>query len=167
MVQTGRGLQLRLACDDDLPFVVATERLPGYERLTAQWSIEEHRLALQRSDTRYLIGEHPNDGAVAFVILQPVCDAHEGTKLKRICVSTPGRGVGTQCLAAVMDWVFVNIPHTRLWLDVFTYNERARHVYRRAGFQEDGLLRGAYRLPDGQIADRVIMSVLRKEWSPR
>ncbi len=99
------------------------------------------------------------------MILQPVADRHEGTKLKRICVNPPGQGLGALVLRALMDWVFVTLPTDRLWLDVFTHNERARRAYRRAGFTEDGLLRAAYRLPDGATADRVIMSVLRSEWS--
>ena len=47
---------------------------------------------------------------------------------------------------------------------MFTHNERACHVYRRAGLREDGLLRQAYRMPDGTRADRYIMSILRREW---
>jgi diamine N-acetyltransferase len=54
-----------------------------------------------------------------------------------------------------------------VWLDVFTHNERARHVYRSVGFTEDGLLRQAYRLADGTRVDRVLMSVLRAEWLSR
>jgi diamine N-acetyltransferase len=159
-----RSPPLRPATPADLDFVFATERLPGYEQLTAQWSREEHAAALARPDTRYLVGAPPGGELEGFAILQPLRDPHEGAKLKRICVTRPGGGFGRPFLAAVIDWVFTMTDNDRLWLDVFTHNERARHVYRRAGMRDDGLLRQAYRMPDGSRADRVIMSILRGEW---
>jgi hypothetical protein len=154
---------LRPATPADIDFVVATERLPGYERLTARWSRDEHAAALARDDTRYLVGSRPGGELEGFAILQPLSDVHEGAKLKRICVTKPGSGFGRPFLVAVIDWVFSTTNNERLWLDVFTYNERARDVYRRAGLREDGLLRQAYRLADGSRADRYIMSILRSE----
>ena len=164
---TGSGLQpsLRLAGPDDLDFIMATERLPGYEVLTARWTLEQHRAALGREDTRYLIGGSPRGEREGFAILEHINDPHEGAKLKRIAVSEPGTGFGGPFLGAVIGWVFASTPAERLWLDVFTYNDRARHVYRRAGMREDGLLRQAYVLPSGVRADRVIMSILKSEWA--
>jgi ribosomal protein S18 acetylase RimI-like enzyme len=155
---------LRRATPADLDFVLATERLPGYEWLVGRWSREEHAAALAREDTCYLVGGRAGGALEAFAILQPLRDPHEGAKLKRICVTRAGGGFGRPFLAAVIDWVFSSTDNERLWLDVFTHNERARHVYRRAGMREDGLLRHAYRMPDGSRADRYIMSILRSEW---
>lgn len=169
MARTSRDepVLLREATPADLDFIVATERLPGYERLTARWSRQEHAAALARPDTRYLVGSRAGSDCEAFAILQPLRDVHEGAKLKRICVTRPGAGFGRPFLAAVIDWVFSATDNERLWLDVFTHNERACHVYRRAGLREDGLLRQAYQLPDGTRADRYIMSILRSEWRGR
>jgi diamine N-acetyltransferase len=144
---------------------MALERLPGNETLTARWSRDEHLAALALADTRYLIGAVPGGEAEGFAILERIRDPHEGAKLKRIVVARPGSGFGQPFLAAVTRWVFEQTGAERLWLDVFTYNERARHVYRKAGFREDGLLRQAYVLPSGARVDRVIMSVLRREWA--
>ena len=155
---------LRPATVADLDFVAATERLPGYELLTARWSRAEHATALARDDTRYLVAGRPGGELEGFAILQPLRDPHEGAKLRRICVTQPGSGFGQPLLAAVIDWVFSTTDNERLWLDVFAHNERARHVYRRAGLREDGLLRHAYRMPDGTRADRCILSLLRSEW---
>jgi RimJ/RimL family protein N-acetyltransferase len=158
------SVTLRSAQVDDIPFILATERLPGYERFTAQWSREEHERAIRSSDAHYLVGVGSEGAPLAFAILQPLHDRHEGTKLKRICVVEPERGHGSRFLQLVMAWVFSKPEHHRLWLDVFTHNARARRVYQRLGFREDGLLRGAYRMPDGSLADRVLMSILRSEF---
>lgn len=143
---------------------MATERLPGYDELIACWSRAEHLAALQREDTRYLVGARPAAPPEGFAIIEHITDVHEGAKLKRIAVTRPGTGFGQPFLGAVVDWVFDSTRAERLWLDVFTANQRARHVYRSAGFREDGLLRQAYVLPSGARVDRVIMSVLRGEW---
>lgn len=164
MAEAGPVLRLRRATAADVDFVFATERLPGYDLLTAQWTRDEHAAAMGRADTCYLVGARAGAELEAFAILQPLADPHEGAKLKRICVTRPGSGAGGPFLAGVIDWVFTATANERLWLDVFTHNERARHVYRRAGMREDGLLRSAYRMPDGTRADRCIMSILRSEW---
>lgn len=159
----GERVLLREATAADIGFILATERLPGYELLTARWTDAEHRAAMARDDTRYLVGSRSGDELEGFAIMQPLADPHEGAKLKRICVTRPGAGFGQPFLAAIIDWVFAHTHNERFWLDVFTHNERARHVYRRLGMRDDGLLRQAYRMPDGSRADRSIMSILRSE----
>jgi len=162
----GSAASVRIGTAGDIEFVMALERLPGNDVLTARWSDAEHRAALALPDTRYLIGSGAAGEAEGFAIVERIGDAHEGAKLKRIAVARPGGGFGQPFMAAICRWVFEQTGVERLWLDVFTYNERARHVYRKAGFREDGLLRQAYVLPSGERADRVIMSILRREWSP-
>ena len=165
MAESAVTPSLRLGGPADIEYVMATERLPGNEVLTARWTSEQHVQALAREGTRYLIGGSARAAREGFAILENINDPHEGAKLKRIAVSNPGSGFGQPFLAGVIGWVFASTPAERLWLDVFTYNERARHVYRRVGMREDGILRQAYVLPSGVRADRVIMSILRSEWT--
>ena len=146
---------------------MATERLPGYDTLTARWSRAEHAAALERADNRYLIGLAAAGQPAGFAILERITDPHDGAKLKRVAVAQPGSGFGQPFMRAILAWVFAHTPAPRIWLDVFVYNERARHVYRRVGFRDDGLLRQAYVLPSGERVDRVIMSLLRSEWASR
>ena len=158
---------VRVAGPADVDFIVATERLPGYEALVARWSEREHHEALARPAVAYLVLESPTGSPAGFAILEGLDDRHEGVKLKRIAVSEPGLGHGLAFVQAIIEWVFTQTGAARLWLDVFDYNARARHVYRRAGLSEDGLLRQAYVLPSGERVDRVLMSILRGEWERR
>ncbi len=167
MVDGERPVLVRLAGRADLEYVMTTERLPGYDVLVAQWTREQHLEALGRADVRYLIGLDAAGERAGFAILEQIDDRHAGAKLKRIAVSNPGHGFGRPFLNEVIGWVFGTTTAERLWLDVFTYNERARHVYRTAGFQDDGLLRQAYVLPTGERVDRTLMSILRGEWDAR
>ena len=157
-------IRLRRGDADDLAYVMRTERLPGYDRLVGQWTLDEHREALARADVVYFVAEHANGETVGFAICEGLGDRHNGIKLKRIAVSTPGAGVGRIILESVIDWAFNCAGAPRFWLDVFDYNERARSLYRRAGLREDGMFRSAYELPDGHRANRVILSLLAGEW---
>lgn len=155
---------LRRATLEDLDCVMRIERRPGYERLVARWTREQHLEAAARPDVAYLLCETPGAAPLAFAIVEALDNVHEGAKLKRIAVESPGCGVGGAFLKLLLAWVFESTPAARLWLDVFSDNERARRAYRRAGFTEDGVLRQAYVLPSGERVDRVLMSVLRSEW---
>jgi len=149
---------------DELEFVVNTERLPGYETLTARWSTKQHLDALSRPDTRYLLGGTEAGHPVGFVILQPFGDVHEGTKIRRIAVSQPNQGVGRRLLTATFEWTFRQPAIDRIWLDVFTHNARAIAAYQAVGMRVDGTLRRAYQMPDGRRVDRLLMSILKEEW---
>ena len=46
-------------------------------------------------------------------------------------------------------------------------NERARRVYQRAGFFEEGVLRDLHRNADGSFLSMRIMSLLRPDWVAR
>ncbi|WP_317135572.1 GNAT family N-acetyltransferase [Nonomuraea phyllanthi] len=77
-----------------------------------------------------------------------------------------GRGYGTEAIRLVLDHAFATTPLHRIGLGVYAFNERARHVYKKVGFVEEGVRRDAL-LWDGERHDEVLMSVLRHEWRAR
>ncbi|GAA0950816.1 hypothetical protein GCM10009560_70670 [Nonomuraea longicatena] len=64
-----------------------------------------------------------------------------------------------------VDHAFRSTTLHRIGLEVYNFNERARHVYKKVGFVEEGVLRDAL-LWEGQWYDAVVMSVLRPDWKP-
>jgi RimJ/RimL family protein N-acetyltransferase len=74
-----------------------------------------------------------------------------------------GRGVGTEATKLVVDHVLADPEVNRVSLEVFAFNERARHVYRKVGFVEEGTLREALWWGD-EPHDAIVMSILRREW---
>ena len=161
------ALTLRRAGLDELPFFMATERLPGYEGKVGRWTEVEHRAALAVSSNAYLIGMNDDGEPVAFAIIQAIDDAHGNVYLKRIAVTQPGAGIGRRFLAQVTDWVFRGTEAHRFWLEVLADNARARHVYGAGRFVEEGTARAAYLLRTGARTDLVTMSILRREWEDR
>ncbi|MBF9232723.1 GNAT family N-acetyltransferase [Microvirga alba] len=147
----------------DIPFIMQTERREGFGDLVGRWERDQHEGEFSKPASTYLIGE--KDGAPnGFAILRDLDDPSGNVLLKRVAVHEPGAGFGKAFLRLVMANAFSREGTHRLWLDVFVHNERARHVYRSVGFQEDGFLREAYAWPDGRRVSQVLMSILRPEW---
>jgi diamine N-acetyltransferase len=73
-----------------------------------------------------------------------------------------GRGFGTDAVRTFVDWCFDELNLNRFFLRVFESNERARHVYRKLGFRDEGRLRQD-RFHAGRYEDTVVMGILRDE----
>jgi RimJ/RimL family protein N-acetyltransferase len=163
----GSEVGLRRAHLTDLPFIMATERMPDFDRMVGRWSEEDHLAALGAPDHVYLLGMDAFGERMSFAIIRDLNDAHGNICLKRIAVEVPGQGIGSRFLGMVVRWVFTETGAYRLWLDVLADNARAHHVYRAHGFVEEGLLRAAYKLPDESRIDLILMSLLRPDWLQR
>lgn len=160
-------LTLRRATPDDIAYVMATERLPGYDSFIGRFSELTHHAQLRDPAFAYLIGEGEDDEAAGFVILKDLDDPAGNACVKRIAVSTPESGYGSLLLAGAVDFAFRDTETYRLWLDVVPANGRARTVYRKTGFTEEGTMRECARLPTGERVDLILMSILRPEWAAR
>jgi RimJ/RimL family protein N-acetyltransferase len=161
------ALSLRRATEADIPFIMDTERKPGYDQFVGRYSVDEHRAHLANPAFAYLIGENAEGSALGFVILMDLNRRDGNACVKRIAVSSPEKGVGTPLLAGAVDFAFLETNAHRLWLDVVSGNLRAQTVYRKIGFIQEGVLREAALLPDGSRSDFLLMSILRPEWAAR
>jgi RimJ/RimL family protein N-acetyltransferase len=158
-------ISVRNAGQADLDFIMATERLPGYAERVGNHDAAVHLHKMSLPHYRYMIGENPL-GACGFAVIRQDDDGKGIANLNRVAVRQTGRGIGTRFIRALADFVFSDLQVERLWLDVLPANDIARHVYRKIGFVEEGLMRSALRLPDGSRADLLLMSLLRHEWEP-
>lgn len=161
------ALSLRRATEADIPFIMETERKPGYDQFIGRYGVDEHRTQLVSSSFAYLIGEDEDGQPLGFVILMDLGRRDGNACVKRIAVSSPETGVGTQLLAGAVDFAFLETNAHRLWLDVVSGNLRAQAVYRKIGFIQEGVMREAALLPDGTRCDFLLMSILRPEWAAR
>lgn len=157
--------QLRRGTADDIAFVMATERLPGYERLVGRWSRVQHRKALADGRHAYFIARL-NSEAIGFAIVRDWASPERVAHVKRVVVAQPGRGHGTTLLRNLVRAIFSNTNAHRIWLGVFPDNVRARRTYEAVGFQAEGIARGQSYF-GGIHRDELIMSLLRSDRSDR
>jgi RimJ/RimL family protein N-acetyltransferase len=158
-------IQLDRATEGDLPFIMATERLPGYEALVGRWDEEKHRVAVADGRHAYFVGRRAGS-PIGFLIIRDWNSAERVSLLKRIAVAEPGQGNGKELLRAALDVVFEQTNIHRLWLGVFPENERARRAYEAVGFVAEGVARGSAFFA-GAHRDELTLAILRPEWAGR
>jgi RimJ/RimL family protein N-acetyltransferase len=156
-------LRLRPTGEDDLDYVVAAEAEADNAPFLAPSPRDEHRRFLRDPRQRHLIVE-ASGRPVGFALLRLHPD-DRAVELRRLAVTEKGRGYGRAALRLAIAEAFEEHDAHRLWLDVKPHNERARSLYRSAGFVEEGLLRDALYNGD-HFESLIVMSMLRPEWSP-
>lgn len=77
-----------------------------------------------------------------------------------------GHGYGTDAVRLLTDYGFREMGLNRIEIQVHAFNDRARAVYARTGYQIEGVRREAT-FHDGHFHDEVIMSALARDWSTR
>jgi RimJ/RimL family protein N-acetyltransferase len=155
-------IELRRGNLSDMPFIIATERLPGYDAVVGRWDEAYHRDALANRDHAYFVGLAGTE-PVGFAILRGWASPEQVTLLKRIAVTRLGAGMGRLMLAKLVDAVFEQTDAWRFWLGVFRENARAQRAYKAVGFRPEGLARGSAFF-GGVHRDELTMAILRPEW---
>ena len=155
-------VELSPATGADIAYVMATERLPGYEALVGRWGEARHREAFADGQHSYLLARAGGE-PVGFAILRGAHSADRVALVKRVAVSRPGEGIGKAMMRAVVTHVFETTVTHRLWIGVFPDNLRARRVYEAVGFVAEGVARGNAFF-HGVYRDELILAILRPDW---
>ncbi len=76
-----------------------------------------------------------------------------------------GKGCGTEVGKICLDFVFKDLKYNRFDLEVFMSNKRALKVYKKIGFQLEGVKRKSFlNTITRRYEDIGIMSILKEEW---
>ena len=155
-------IQLAPTNDADLDYVLSLESHPENSRFVSPWRIEKHKQAQQNPD--YFHGLIANQGErVGYLILAGLKNPNRSIEFMRIVVGNKNSGVGRKALRAVKAFCFEALKAHRLWLDVKTFNDRAKHLYVSEGFTEEGTLRDCIKTEEGYDS-LTILSMLESEY---
>lgn len=157
---------LRPAHPGDADYIAAAEADPAVARFIMPWPASRHVEKMADPSFGYHICEQDEGAPVGYTILRGIGDPNRSIELMRLAVTERDRGIGTELLSMIVGEAFDALGAHRLWLDVFPENDRARHVYRRFGFIEEGMQRDAY-LWNGEFRSTVVMSMLAPEYAER
>lgn len=120
-------------------------------RFILPYTLERHYKELEKPDVFYK-SIRRNKKLIGFLILVLDPDG-ESVEFRRIVISEPGNGYGKQVIGMVDQICREELGRSRLWLDVFETNKRARHVYEECGYRQFGQseLRGRTLILYGKI----------------
>jgi RimJ/RimL family protein N-acetyltransferase len=172
----GPSVTLRPLAESDAPALYAASldrearRLAGALASSSLEELQTHcrlvQLALDRID--YAITRPPSPEFLGETTLNMI-DWDQRSANFRIMLarsSLYGQGLGTEAAGLLMEHGFMALGLHRIELEVFAFNERARHVYERLGFVTEGRRRDALHW-DGAFHDSILMSMLRPEYLAR
>lgn len=74
-----------------------------------------------------------------------------------------GKGYGSEGLKLLLDYVFYEMNLHRVYLKVFSFNDRAVRLYTKIGFQQEGSSRQSL-FRDGEWHDIIHMGLLQNEY---
>jgi len=175
-----RGELTRLAAwdpDADAEELAAWHSEPEFQRLgfdqgARPLSTAEARTQMERwrddwpASVTFAVRALDDDRLIGMTRLYDVDHLH-GSAVLGLSVgrrSEWGRGFGTDASRVTIRYGFQELNLHRIWLDVFGYNDRARALYERLGFEVEGRLR-EHMLRDGRRYDVILMGLLRSEWN--
>ena len=148
----------------DLEFVLGLESAPDNRSFVGVWSREEHLAFLSGAGNAHrLLFDGRDDRPVGYFLLSGLDSPHRSIELKRIVIRPKGLGLGRAALKLVKRIAFESLGAHRLWLDVFLFNHRARHLYASEGFIPEAVLRECV-LRDGRYESLQVMSLLEREY---
>ncbi|MCO7127072.1 GNAT family N-acetyltransferase [Sporolactobacillus shoreicorticis] len=163
-----KGALIRLVPTEeaDLTFVKSVERAVENAQFVGDWTVAEHQAALTDHDKLHFTVRDGGNVRVGYIILAGVASSDHNINLLRIAVTQKGKGYGTEVLFLLKRLCFEGLGAHRLWLDVVDDNGRARHVYQKAGFVQEGVLRECMRYSD-RYKSLIVMSLLEHEYSEK
>lgn len=162
------AVTLRPFCQTDIPRMLAILALPQVNlytgALTKTPSPDDRFPATPKETTRIIawyqtrnqqtarldLAIVTSDKLVGEIVLNRY-DALQNTCNLRVLIAddATGRGIGTTALNLMVAYAFNGLQLAALTLDVFDFNPRARHVYRKVGFTPIGAIENDLTL-DGQ-----------------
>ena len=159
--------RVRPAVTADLPAVIdllervaAEGRWIGTEQVDREQRMTDFTTTLSSPDAAFFVADAAGE---------VIGDVYVGRRSHGVAdlgmlVAEPwrGRGVGTALMGTAIDWAR-NAGAHKVALQVWTHNDAARSLYRKFGFEEEGLLRRHYRRRNGELWDAVVMGLLLDE----
>ncbi|MDT3427250.1 RimJ/RimL family protein N-acetyltransferase [Paenibacillus forsythiae] len=144
-----------------------TRRLTGTQKIYTKEQIERYVLkkADDASAVLLLIALNENDETIGDIAIQDIDPMNRNANI-RIAVSEEhrqGKGYGREALRLMLEYGFGILNLHRIELEVYSYNNRALHMYEGLGFTKEGVRREALYY-NHEYHDIITMSLLEKEY---
>ena len=129
-----------------------------------QYDLARHRDVIRSENEKHFsVFENPQKELIGYVILAGLTEPNDSIEFRRIVISKKGQGLGRKTLKLIKRIAFEEYNAHRLWLDVFSDNDRAIRLYETEGFSKEGLLRDCIKQGNA-YRSMWIMAILSNEY---
>jgi diamine N-acetyltransferase len=120
------------SCKNDISKFVELESSPEASKFVIQYSADKHAEEMGKENIKYLNIFHQSKFA-GFAIL---ATEHRITEFRRIIINSKCRGIGQKSILAIESYCKNICKPQKIWLDVFEENNRAKHIYKKLGYNK-------------------------------
>ena len=119
----------------------------------------------EKQEHRWIVQvDAENVGIVS--ILRPVFRQGYAEISYHLAEAHQGKGIGTQAVTQLIDYVFEQTDLARLFALISVGNRASRNLVEKLGFVHEGTMRGHFVI-HGKRIDQCVYGLLRKEWKRR
>lgn len=158
-------ISIREARPSDVRAIREIYAIPAVACFVSTRDEQEISHAIDGTASTYFLACGADQSVAGMALVRGLDDVNLSAEIRQLATCRQGLGVGGALLAWLLQHLFCVKHFNRVWLDVFPQNARARHLYTKLGFCEEGLLREAY-LRDGNFQSAIVMSILRADYRP-
>ena len=127
-------ITLRESQIEELSTFVTMESSDDTVAFIIPYSLEEHQAKFNVPNIVYLSILN-NERLAGFIILALDPDGMS-VEFRRIVVSAKGNGIGQAAIKVMEAYCQTTLQRNRIWLDVFEFNKRGKHVYKKLGYTQ-------------------------------
>jgi RimJ/RimL family protein N-acetyltransferase len=132
-VTSQADIAVRAAGREELPLFAQLESSEHARDYVGQSGLDEHERMFE--DEGYIHLTILSAGEAAGFFLLVLENDGESIDCRRIVVSQTDRGIGQASITAMEAWCRENTDRSRIWLNVYEFNHRGIHVYKKLGYR--------------------------------
>lgn len=129
-------IELRKSIETDIPVFIELERSEGASEFIIPYTLKEHLAAIHNKSLLYL-SIYKDNALQGFFILSVKNESN--VEFRRIVVGLKGAGIGQTSIALMEKYCKEHLSTKRIWLDVFSFNKRGLHIYKKLGYKQFGI----------------------------
>ncbi len=126
-------IELRPTTATELPRLAEMETAPDTADYILAYDAAGHRAEFERDDIVYL-SIYRQSRLTGFFILALDPDP-DSVEFRRIVIAERGQGIAQAAIPLMENYCRDVLGRSRVWLDVFDFNRRGRHVYEKLGYR--------------------------------
>jgi RimJ/RimL family protein N-acetyltransferase len=119
---------------DELPSIHRMEQESDTAKYIIPYSLKQHKSEYAQENVFYKSIFRSPRKMIGFAILASRDNA-TSLEFRRLVICEKGKGFGTRAVALMDTVAREEFKCSRIWLDVFEFNSRGQHIYRKQGYE--------------------------------